>query len=262
MFFHGRMRTEQIQALKAVLARPALEEKEIRIPLGIADADTSLKGGLLKGALHEVFAASGHEATATGFAAGLAARVANDKPILWIRQDFSALEFGEIAATGLLELGIDPSRFLVLRVAHAEDALRAASDALTCSALGAVVIELVGEHKVLDLKASRRLTLGAAEANVTAFLLRFNAVPDASSAETRWMIRAARSPAQDESWGMPRFDAELVRNRHGRNGHWVMEWCCDDAIFREAADRGAVVSASRDRPAAAAMEGEERRAFA
>lgn len=262
MFFHAKMRTEQIRALKAALARPTLEDREIRIPMEIADVDGSLHGGLLKGALHEVFAATGHEAAATGFAVGLAARVANGKPILWIRQDFAGLEFGEIAATGLLELGIDPSKFLILRVAHAEDALRASSDALSCSALGAVVIEVVGEHKVLDLKASRRLTLGAAETNVTAFLLRFSAVPDASSAETRWMIRAARSNAQDENWGMPRFDAELVRNRHGRNGHWVMEWCCDDAIFRKAADRGAVVPAPRDRPAAAAMEGEERRAFA
>ncbi|MEI9929075.1 MAG: hypothetical protein WDM89_00550 [Rhizomicrobium sp.] len=149
-----------------------------------------------------------------------------------------------------------------MRVAHAEDALRAASDALTCSALGAVTVEVAGEHKVLDLKASRRLTLGAAEANVTAFLLRFNAMPDASSAETRWMIRAARSDPQEENWGMPRFEAELVRNRHGRTGHWVMEWNCDEAIFREAADRGTVVSAPFDRPAAAAMEGKERRAFA
>jgi protein ImuA len=262
MFFHVEMRTERIRTLKAALARPVLEDREVRVPMGIADVDASLHGGLLKGALHEVFAVTGHEATATGFAAGLAARVANGKPILWIRQDFAGLEFGEIAATGLLELGIDPSKFLILRVAHAEDALRAASDALTCAALGAVVIEVVGEHKVLDLKASRRLTLGAAETNVTAFLLRFNSVPDASSAETRWTIRAARSSPQEENWGMPRFEADLVRNRHGRNGHWVMEWCCDNGIFREAADRGAVVSAPRDRPAHAAMEGEERRAFA
>jgi protein ImuA len=256
------MRAEQIQALKAALAKPSLEDREIRIPFGIADVDASLHGGLLKGALHEVYAATGHEATATGFSTGLAARVANGKPILWIRQDFAGLEFGEIAATGLLELGIDPSKFLILRVAHAEEALRAASDALTCAALGAVVIEVVGEHKVLDLKASRRLTLGAAETNVTALMLRFNAVPDASNAETRWQVRAARSNAQDENWGMPRFEADLVRNRHGRMGHWVMEWCCDNGIFRAAADCGAVVSAPRDRPAAAAMESEERRAFA
>ena len=258
------MRAEKIAALRASLARAGLDlpEKHARIPLGHEAADACLKGGLVRGALHEVFAQAGHEASATGFAAGLAARAAGSKPTLWIRQDYSALEFGEIAATGLLELGIDPSRFLVLRVAHAEEALRAASDALTCAALGAVAIEVTGEHKVLDLKASRRLTLGAADTNVTAFLLRFSAVPDASSAETRWMVRAARSDEQDENWGMPRFAAELVRNRHGQGGHWVMEWCCDDAIFREAADRGAVVSASFDRPAAAAMEDEERRAFA
>ena len=255
---------ETIAQLRATLSRATLDapEKQARVPLGFAEADRALHGGLVRGGLHEVFAKPGHEASATGFVAGLAARVANGKPVLWIRQDFAGLEFGEIAATGLLELGIDPSKFLILRVAHAEDALRAASDALTCAALGAVVIEVVGEHKVLDLKASRRLTLGASETNVTAFLLRFNAMPDASSAETRWHIRAGRSNEQDDNWGMPRFDAELVRNRRGRTGHWVMEWNCDEAKFREPVDRGAVVSAPRDRSAAAAMESEERRAFA
>src|SRR5262249_52096482 len=104
------MRTEQIRALKEALARPSLEDREIRIPIGVAEVDASLHGGVLKGGLHEVFAQPGHEATATGFAAGLAARVANSKPVLWIRQDFAGLEFGEIAATGLLELGIDPSK--------------------------------------------------------------------------------------------------------------------------------------------------------
>lgn len=256
------MRLEKIAALRASLSKAGLDlpEKHARVSLGHEAADACLNGGLVRGALHEVFAEAGHEASATGFAAGLAARVANRKPVLWISQDFSALEFGEIAATGLFELGIDPSRFLLLRVAHAEEALRAASDALTCCALGAVAIEVVGEHRVLDLKSSRRITLGAAEANVTALLLRFNAVPDTSSAETRWMIRAARSNEQDKNWGMPRFDAELARNRHGRTGRWVMEWNCDNARF--AADRGAVVSAPLDRPAAAAMEGEKRRAFA
>ncbi len=259
-----RASPQTIARLRATLSKATLEtpEKQARVPLGFAEADRALHGGLARGALHEVFAQPGHEASATGFSAGLSVRVASGKPILWIRQDFSALEFGEIAATGLLELGIDPSKFLILRVAHAEDALRAASDALTCSALGAVAIEVVGEHKVLDLKASRRLTLGASETNVTALMLRFNAMPDASSAETRWQVRAARSNEQDENWGMPRFEAELVRNRHGRMGHWVMEWCCDEAKFREPADRGAVVSAPFDRPAAAAMESEARRAFA
>jgi protein ImuA len=163
----------------------------------------------------------------------------------------------------LLELGIDPSRVLLLCAAHAEDALRAASDALTCAALGAVVIEIPGEPRLLDLVASRRLTLGAAGKNVTVFLLRFGAQPDASTAETRWLIRSSSSPPGEENWGRPAFACELVRNRHGRTGHWVMEWSCDDGVFRQsAADRGAVVSAAFDRPDSTAPQDEAGRAVA
>ena len=131
-------------------------------------------------------------------------------------------------------------------------ALRAASDALTCAALGTVVIELVGASKLLDLVAHRRLALGAAESGVTALLLRFGAEPEIGVAETRWYVRAAPS-GEDENWGRPVFDATLARNRHGPVGHWVMEWSCDDGQFRPA-DFGAVVPASADRSSAAAME--------
>ena len=246
-------RTEKITALRASLAEPGLEKISTRIPLGHSRADLSLKGGIERGALHEVSARVGHEASATGFTTGLAARVAPRKHLLWIRQDFSALEFGEISATGFLEFGIDPARMLLLCVADAVDALRAANDALSCAALGAVVIEIPGTPKILDLMASRRLTLACAQKTVTAFLLRFNAQPDASTAETRWLVRAAASPPQEENWGHPGFEAGLVRNRHGRTGQWVMEWSCDDGLFKEA-DRGAVVSAPCDRPAAAARK--------
>src|SRR5579862_7695822 len=89
-----------------------------RIPLGHRSADACLKGGLLTGALHEVFAAeAGCEAAASGFAATLAMRAGEKKTLLWIRQDFTALEFGELSASGLLELGLDPARVLLLRVA-------------------------------------------------------------------------------------------------------------------------------------------------
>jgi protein ImuA len=253
------MRAEQIARLRASLAKPELPSKDESAPLGFAPADACLKGGLKRGACHEVFAHAGHETAATGFAAGLCARVAGRKPILWIRQDYCALEFGELAATGLLEFGLDPARFLLLRTAHAEDALKAALDALTCAELGAVAIELAREPKVLDLTASRRLTLAAAQKNVTAVLLRFAAAPDASSAETRWRIRGHASSYKQEDWGQPVFEAELVRNRHGGTGRWVMEWNCDETVFR-AADRGAVVPAPFDRQAAAALEAHRRSA--
>ena len=253
---------EKLANLRAALARQGLETlvTNARVSLGFTPADSVLRGGLERGALHEVYAAPGHETSAAAFAAGLAARVAGKKKILWIRQDYSALEFGELSATGFLELGIDPSQILLVCTAHADDAIKAASDALTCAALGAIVIEIPGEPKILDLVTSRRLTLAAAQKNVAAFLLRFGAKPQASTAETRWLVQGAASPQGEENWGAPVFTTDLVRNRHGRTGHWVMEWNCDDGFFREpagkpAANYRAVVSQARDGSAAAAVEG-------
>ncbi len=197
----------------------------------------------MHGVLHEVFAAIGHEAAATGFVAGLTVRVAADKHLLWIRPIFSGHEFGELSPTGLIELGFDPARLFLLSVANAGDGLRAAHDALSCVALGAVVIEISGSPKALDMMASRRLTLAAAQKSVTIFLLRFSAQPNASTAETRWLVRGVASQTQSEDWGYPSFEVDLVRNRHGKTGHWFMEWNCNGRIFQSSsADRGTVVS--------------------
>jgi protein ImuA len=95
-------------------------------------------------------------------------------------------------------------------------------------------LELHGHPRILDLTSSRRLTLAAAEKNVTAILLRLGAAPDASTAETRWLISAAASPLRDHEWGHPIFKANLIRHRSGQVGHWLMEWNCDDASFQNA----------------------------
>lgn len=231
-----------LTALKVFSERPELEEKVIRSPLGHGEVDLCLKGGFQHGVLHEVFAVIGHEAAATGFTAGLVSRVVADRHLLWIRQGFSVQEFGDISASGFFEFGLDPARMLLLSVVNASEALRAANDALTCVALGAVVIEIAGRSKALDLTASRRLTLSAAQKCVTPFLLRFCAKPDASTSETRWLVRAAPSFEQ-EDWSSPVFEAELIRNRRGKTGHWFMEWNCDGRIFQNStADHGAMVS--------------------
>jgi len=237
------------------LIQPILNEgrSRTRYPLGHADTDQVLGGGLLLGAVHEVFAV---DAGASGFAACAAQRLSGMKRMLWIIQDFSALEYGTLAPTGFAELGINPSHLLMLRAANAEDALRASIDALSCYGLGAVILEIAGNPKVLDLVASRRLVLAAQHKNVTVFLLRQGAVAEPSAAQTRWQIRCHRSTATDD-WGMPRFEAKLVRNRQGETGHWVMEWNCDDGAFRkpddQAAHSGFMVRAPADGSLAAAL---------
>ena len=228
------MNTQALQTV-AALRRAILPLGEQhpygRAALGHDEADACLEGGLIKGAQHEVFAASGHAPAAIGFAALGAKRIAGKKTLLWIRQDFSQSEHGEIFASGVLDLGLDAKTLLLFRAADAKDALRAAADALTCASLGCVILELTGNPKLLDLTQSRRLALACAAKGVSAILLRLDAMPETSAAETRWHIKAAPSPAGLENWGAPRFDAQLVRNRHGGLGSWTMQWDGDHGCF-------------------------------
>ena len=169
-----------------------------RVALGHAEADATLQGGLALGAMHEVFADAGRQsAAATGFVAGLAGRCGNEtphRPLVWIRQDFTEIESGAVSMSGLAELGLDPRLLVTVRAADVDAALRTAADALACDAVGVVVLEVWGEARQLDLVASRKLTLAAQASGVTGLVLRMAAEPQPSTAETRWIVRAAHSP--------------------------------------------------------------------
>jgi protein ImuA len=229
-----------------------------RVALGHTDVDATLQGGLVVGAMHEVFADAGRQsAAATGFVAGLAGRAATRRPLVWVRQDFTDIESGALSMSGLAELGLDPRLVVTVRAADVDTALRTAADALACDALGVVVLEIWGEARQLDLVASRKLTLAAQASGVTGLLLRVAAEPSPSTAETRWIVRAAHSPpaaplmpaAPWSAWGAPVFDAQLVRNRHGPVGRWIMEWKCDECLFgKPAAYPQPVAAAPAHRP--------------
>ena len=233
-------RTNTLAALRGTIDRLEGDADVLsRVALGHAGADIMLQGGLLRGAVHEVFAEAGrHGTAATGFIAGLAHRVARQRPLVWVRQDFTDIESGALSMHGFAELGFDPRRVVTVRAADAESALCVAADAVACDALGCVVLGVWGEVRALDLVASRKLTLAARASAVTILISRIAAVPAASTAETRWIVRAAHSPSGLEAsgmkvWGMPMLDTQLVRNRHGPIGQWIMEWNCDECLFRE-----------------------------
>ncbi|HEV2651641.1 MAG TPA: hypothetical protein VGU69_10315 [Rhizomicrobium sp.] len=239
---------EKLEGARQLL-HPILGEDKAgrRTPLGHSGVDTLLRGGLITGTLHEIQAA---DAGATGFLLGLADRTSTARKLIWIAQDFASLEYGGLAPTGLAELGLSPDRVILMRAADATDALRAGTDALSCAVLGAVIIEIVGNPKVLDLTASRRLMLAAQQKGVTAFLLRTQMDSEPSAAETRWHVRS--SPSQEvDDWGSPRFEAALTRNRHGETGRWIMEWDSDKRIFCDTADPRALAASPADRPAPA-----------
>ncbi len=133
-----------------------------KVALGHAAADSVLHGGLAVAAVHEVFAEGHQSAAATGFIAGLAGRVSPRRPLVWVRQDFSEIESGALSMSGLRELGLDPRLLVTVRAPDIDAALRTAADALACDALGAVVLEVWGQARQLDLVASRKLHAGHA----------------------------------------------------------------------------------------------------
>ena len=203
-------RTNTLARLRGAIDRleTGIASDARHVLLGHAEADAALGGGLMLGALHEVFAEGHHSATATGFVAGLARRLTEAKFLLWIRQDFSAREHGELSMPGFAELGLDPRRIVVVRATNAESALRVAADGLACNALGGVITEIWGEARAFDLVASRKLTLAASQSGVTAVMLRLAAIPAVSTAETRWIVRAAHSPPALEAWGAPVIETD------------------------------------------------------
>jgi protein ImuA len=271
-------RTSTLAALRGSIERieaPADGIAPARVALGHAEADATLQGGLALAAVHEVFAEGRHSAAATGFIAGLAGRLGlagragARRPLVWVRQDFTEIESGALSMSGLAELGLDPRCLVTVRAADVDAALRTAADALACDAVGVVVLEVWGQARQLDLVASRKLTLAAQASGVTGLLLRVAAEPLPSTAETRWIVRAAHSPpsaplvpaAPFSAWGAPVFDAQLVRNRHGPVGRWIMEWKCDECLFaKPAAVPQPVAATPAHRPYQTAARARQRRA--
>ena len=225
-----------------------------RIATGHLALDEALGGGLARGRVHELFAATGDDAaSATGFAAMLALlAVGRRAPIFWLRTDEAERLGGRLHGPGLVEIGVDPDS-LVLGVApDAMALLRGAADAARCPGLSALIVECRGQCPALDLTASRRLALAAEQSGVTLLLLRLEAEPVPSAAETRWAINAAPSQALEANApGLPMFEIELLRRRAGPSGmRWRLEWNRDRIRFREPALPGAVVPLPSRRSAA------------
>ena len=254
------MQEERLAGLRRSLARIETEGRGTApshpFTLGLPEIDGALGGGLPRAALHEVFAIrSGDSAAASGFGLGLALRSGErGRKIIWVRQDMAAHDQGELNPIGLLEFGGDPEAMLLVRTPDALATLRAGNEALRCAALGAVVIEIWGTPKILDLTATRRLSHAAAQSGIGVFLIRSAAEPHPSAAMSRWGVRALASlPLEAGAPGAPRFAIDLLRHRAGFPSRcWHVEWDRDQLAFRPPALSRAVAAASADRSPASA----------
>lgn len=255
--------TDSLQTLSALrrqiatLADTRLPAARGHVASGHAPFDQAMGGGLARGRVHELFGAEPEDAgSATGFALLLAllAGEGTGAPLLWLRTDGAGRCCGMPYGPGLLELGISPERMLIGVMRDEAMLLRAAADALRCKRLGAVVVECWGNPRILDLTASRRLALAAEGSGVTAMLVRLDARPTPSAAETRWQVMAAPSAPIAGTPGASAFDIMLMRRRAGPDGQrWRLEWNRDRRCFTQADEQalpGAVVPVPAAGPAA------------
>jgi protein ImuA len=228
---------EQLRQRLRALEKPAgIADGPGVLPLGIPPIDAALGGGLARGALHEIAAASEtHLAAATGFALRLAA--GGQVGVCWLAEDMALAESGAPYGPGLDAFGLKPERLLTVAVARRRDLLWAMEEALHCRAVHAVIGEW--RHGEIDMVALRRLSLVAAGSGALTLLLRAAPADEASTAATRWVVGAAPNAC---------FAAQLVRNRRGPTGSWILEWSDSDECFALATHAQPVAAPALDRP--------------
>ncbi len=227
------------------------------LPLAISPLDRMLAGGLRRDALHEVRSDTTRAAAvATGFAAALLARLAarDRRPVLWVAEASALREGGLPYGAGLDRFGTDSSRLILVRVAKPAEALWVFEEGLSCRGLAAVLTEIRGNPRPLDLTATRRLALRAEAGGVMGLLLRQSGEAEASAAETRWCVAPRPAAVTDDfaaGIGRPAWRLTLERNRHGPTGAADVEWDHERRTFAEAgrpAHSRPVAAAPFDRP--------------
>ena len=178
------------QRLQALQRGAGIAEDPGALPLGVAAIDLALGGGLARGALHEIAAASeAHLPAATGFALALAAR--RQATVFWIAEDMALAESGAPHGPGLDAFGLKPEHLVT--VCAAQPLRSAVGDGRSpCAAAPSAPRSAKLRAGAIDMVAIRRLSLAAATSGALALLLRAAPPREASTAATRWIVvRAA-----------------------------------------------------------------------
>lgn len=233
---------EVIRTLRARIAaveRARAQEAPVLVPLGHKAIDEAIGGGIMRARLHEIFAETLDDGgSAAGFAAMLGAQIARPgATIFWLRERGAQLRGGCLHAPGLVELGVDPGRVILGVMDDALGLLRVAAEVVRCPDIDVAIIELWKNPRALDLTASRRLAVAAEASGVTALMLRADAEPGPSAAQTRWSVASASAvPLEADAPGYPTFQLRLLRQRGGSaDRSWQVEWDREQNIFREPA---------------------------
>ena len=223
-------RQQRLAALRDTIAdierKPALAEARQRVQEQ-AGAFPVLAGGLLQ----EIFTDQHRNAGALlGFALGQAkGLIRPQRPaIIYLQLAGEAQRLGMPYGPGLLTHGIAPDTLILVRPATMGELLWATEEALGCRAVAAVIADIGSHSRLLDFTASRRLSLRAADAGGSVFLLRYGTGREASAAHLRWRLSplpSAGKPHDGLGPGPLRWQAELERGTLiKQQAAWQLGW--------------------------------------
>lgn len=225
---------QTIAAIEAVCLNGKAKSSRVHVETGVPEMDGVLGGGLARATIHEILPKSVQDlGAAAGFAFGLAARAHEaNAHTLYIQHDFTSAETGRPYLPGLRLSGFDTASLIYLHVPRAEDVLWAMNEALKCRGFSAVIAEFPPNTRLLDLTATRRLTLAAQEGLGLGLILRHATAIEPNAATTRWLVTSSSSHS-DEFGGLgpPSFHLDLVKNRFGTAGQWQVEWHAHERKF-------------------------------
>ncbi|MDG4885379.1 hypothetical protein [Mesorhizobium sp. WSM4884] len=220
---------------------------------GIEGLDAALGGGLPKAALNEIHGLETRDAGAVaGFALSLASLILKQKqglPVLWIGTAEIFREAGFPYASGLHALfGIEPDQLLFSEAPKLLDALWVAEEAARMPAFAAVILEIRGSPRLLDLTATRRLHARAQAAGRPVLLLRQAGEAEPTAAPVRLIVSAAPAASRKTlagplagSIGRPAFTVDIGKSRTALPGQFTLEWNPDEHAFAERTENSVAV---------------------
>lgn len=223
-------RQQRIAALRDTIAdierKPALAEARVMV-----EAEDGRFPKLAGGLLQEIFT---DDRRNTGASLGFALAqlrgllTASRMAVVYLQLADEAQKLGLPYGPGLAHFGLDPDAMILVRPANMGELLWAAEEAIACRAVAGVVADITGHQKLLNFTASRRLSLRAAEAGSSVFVLRYGTQRQSSAAQLRWHLlptRSGRKQYDDRAPGPARWQVRLERGSLIRqHAEWVLGW--------------------------------------
>ena len=210
--------------------------------------DEHFVGGVLPAGVHQC-AGARMEDGASRYLLALAALAAGprNRPgvgLLVVQEEDAVREYGQLHGPGLEAFGVSIAEAAFVRSHDGTEALQVVDEALRAQAAPFLILELRRGSSLADTAVTRRLNLQARRSGAFVFLI----TPDldgTSAAMTRWRAGAVASEAPRRRVGPPAVQLELVRNRSGQTGGWLVEWSAQQRRFRAIRPLGDAATATK-----------------